>query len=70
MMMPMGRRYQIDYMCGLRYVFSTKYRAKANEAMANNTYLRVVYLFGGCISIAVVTAAILMLTLALQGLLG
>ncbi len=68
MMMPMGRRYQIDYMCGLRYVFSPKYRARANELMANSTGLRFVYLLGGFISIAVVTTALLLLTLALQSL--
>ena len=68
MMMPMGRRHQIDYMCGLRYVFSPKYRARANELMANSTCLRFVYLVGGLASIAVVTTAVLLLTLALQSL--
>lgn len=68
MMMPMGRRYQIDYMCGLRYIFSPKYRARANELMANSTGLRLVYLVGGLTSIAVVTTAVLLLTLALQSL--
>jgi hypothetical protein len=68
MMMPMGRRYQIDYMCGLRYVLSPKYRARVNESMTNSTCLRFVYAFGGFISIAVVMTALLLLTLALQSL--
>ena len=68
MMMPMGRRYQIDYMCGLRYVFSPTYRARVKQSMANSTCLRFVYVFGGFISIAVVMTALLVLTLALQSL--
>ena len=68
MMMPMGRKYQIDYLCGLRYVFSTRYRARANELMSNSTSLRFVYLIGGFVSIAVVATALLLLTLALQSL--
>lgn len=70
MMMPMGRRYQIDYMCGLRYMLSPKYRARANESMSHSTCLRLVYVFGGFISIATVVAAVMLLTLALQSLLG
>jgi hypothetical protein len=70
MMMPMGRRYQIDYMCGLRYVLSPKYRSRVNESMANSTCLRFVYVFGGFVSIVAVVAAVMLLTLALQSLLG
>jgi hypothetical protein len=65
----MGRRYQIDYMFGLRYVFSPTYRAKMRSTWGQNTGLRVLYLFGGLISIAVTISALLLLMLAIQGLL-
>ncbi len=70
MMHPtMGRRYQIDYMFGLRYIFSPTYRAKVRNTWGQNNGLSVLYMFGGLISIAVVISALLLLTLAIQGLL-
>ncbi len=70
MMFPtMGRRYQIDYMSGLRYVFSSGYRAKIRNTWGRNTGLRVLYRFGGLVSVTVVIAALLLLALAMQGLL-
>jgi len=69
MMLPtIGRRYQIDYMFGLRYVFSPTYRAKVRSTCCQKTGLTVLYMFGGVISIAVVISALLLLTLAIQGL--
>ena len=65
----MGRRYQIDYMSGLRYVFSPTYRAKIRNTCRRSTCLKVLYMFGGLISTAVVISALLLLTLAIQGLL-
>ena len=70
MMFPtMGRRYQIDYMSGLRYVFSPAYRAQVRNMLGDNSVLRVLYMIGGLISTAVVIAALLLLLLAVQGLL-
>jgi len=70
MMLPtMGRRYQIDYMSGLRYVFSPAYRAQVRNTWGRNAGLRVVYLIGGLVSTAVVISALLLLVLAIQGLL-
>ena len=66
MIIPMGRKYQIDYMFGLRYALSPKYRATVRDATANNRSLRVLYILGGLISIAVVTSAFVLLTLALR----
>ena len=65
----MGRRYQIDYMSGLRYVFSPAYRAKIHNSCRRSTCLKVLYMFGGLISTAVVILALLFLALAIQGLL-
>lgn len=71
MMLPtMGRRYQIDYIFGLRYVFSQGYRAKIRNTWDRNTGLRVLYMLGGLVSITVVISALLLLALALQGLLA
>lgn len=70
MMFPtMGRRHQIDYMFGLRYVFSPAYRAQVHSTFGNNTVLRVLYMIGGLVSTAVVISALLLLLLAIQGLL-
>jgi len=70
MMLPtMGRRYQIDYMSGLRYVFSPGYRAKIRNTCRRSTCLKVLYMFGGLASTAVVISALLLLALAIQGLL-
>ena len=70
MMFPaMGRRYQIDYLSGLRYIFSPAYRAKIRKAWGHNTGLRVLYVFGGLVSTVVVILALLFLVLAIQGLL-
>jgi hypothetical protein len=70
MMLPtMGRRYQIDYMSGFRYVFSPAYRAKIRNNCGGSTCLKVLYMFGGLISTAVVISALLFLALAIQGLL-
>lgn len=70
MMLPIiGRRHQIDYMFGLRYVFSPTYRAKVRTSWSQNTGLRVLYTFGGLISIAVVISALMLLTFAIQELL-
>ena len=71
MMLPtMGRRYQIDYMSGLRYVFSPAYRAKIRNTCRRSTCLKVLYTFGGLVSIAVVISALLFLMFAIQGLLS
>ena len=69
MQSTMGRRYQIDYMSGLRYVFSPAYRARVRKTWGQNTGLRVLYMFGALISIAVVISALLFLMLAVQELL-
>ena len=69
MQSTMGRRYQIDYMSGLRYVFSPAYRAEVRNNWSQNTGMRVLYIFGGLISTAVVISALLLLALAIQGLL-
>ena len=63
----MGRRYQIDYMSGLRYVFSPTYRAKIRNTCRRSTCLKLLYMLGGLT--AVVISALLLLTLAIQGLL-
>ena len=65
----MGRRYQIDYMFGLRYIFSPTYRARVRDTLGQNTGLRVLYMFGGLISTVVVISAFLLLMFAIQGLL-
>ena len=65
----MGRRYQIDYMSGLRYVFSPAYRVKIDHTWGQSTGMRLLYMIGGLISIAVVISALLLLALAIQGLL-
>ena len=68
MMLPtMGRRYQIDYMSGLRYVFSPAYRAKIHNCCRRSTCLKLLYMLGGLT--AVVISALLFLMLAIQGLL-
>ena len=70
MMLPItGRRYQIDYMSGLRYVFSPAYRAKICNSWDQSTGMRVLYMIGGIISTAVVISAVLLLMFAIQGLL-
>ena len=69
MLSTMGRRYQIDYAFGLRYVFSPAYRAKIRNSWGQSTGMRVLYMFGGIVSIAVVISALLFLALAIQGLL-
>jgi hypothetical protein len=65
----MGRRYQIDYMSGLRYVFSPAYRTEVRNTWGKNTGTRVLYIIGGLISAAVVISALLLLAFAIQGLL-
>jgi hypothetical protein len=65
----MGRRYQIDYALGLRYVFSPAYRAKLRNSWGQSTGMRVLYMIGGIVSITVVISALLFLALAIQGLL-
>ncbi len=69
MLQTMGRRYQIDYMSGLRYVFSPAYRAKVRNTWGQNTGSSVLYMIGGLASTAVVISALLLLMLAIQGLL-
>jgi len=69
MLSTMGRRYQIDYVFGLRYVFSPAYRAKIRNSWGQSTGMRVLYMIGGIVSIAVVISAMLFLALAIQGLL-
>lgn len=64
----MGRRYQFDYMSGVRYVFSPAYRAEVHKNWGQNTVSRVLYMTGGIISTAVVISAVLFLMLAIQGL--
>ena len=69
MMLPItGRRCQIDYMSGLRYVFSPAYRAKIRNSWGQSTGMRVLYMIGGIVSIIVVISALLFLALAIQGL--
>jgi hypothetical protein len=65
----MGRRYQIDYLSGLRYVFSPAYRAQVRNSWGRNSGLKVVYFLGAIISVAVLASALLLLGLAIQGLL-
>ena len=69
MLSTMGRRYQIDYMSGLRYVFSPAYRAKVRNTWGQNAGSRLLYMLGSLISIAVVISALLLLMLAVQELL-
>ena len=68
MLRTMGRRYQIDYLFGLRYVFSPAYRANIRYTCGRSNGLKVLYMFGGLISIAVVMSVLLLLMLAIQGL--
>ena len=71
MMFPtVGRRYQINYMSGLRYVFSPDYRARVQNTLGSNTVLKALYMIGGLVSTVVVISALLFLLLAMQGLLG
>jgi len=56
-------------MFGLRYVFSPAYRAKVRTTWGQNPGLKALYMCGGLISIAVVVSALLLLSLAVQGLL-
>ena len=69
MLSTIGRSHQIDYMFGLRYVFSPGYRAEVRNTWGQNTGIKVLYMIGGLISIAVVISALLLLALAIQGLL-
>jgi hypothetical protein len=69
MLSTMGRKYQIDCMSGLRYVFSPAYRAKIHHTCSQGTGMRLLYMIGSLISIAVVISALLFLALAIQGLL-
>ena len=69
MLSTMGRRYQIDYVSGLRYVFSPAYRTKIRNSWGQSTGMRVLYMIGGIVSIAVVISALLFLALVIQGLL-
>ena len=69
MLSTMGRRYQIDYLSGLRYVFSPAYRAEVRNTWGLNTGMRVLYIIGGLISTVVVISALLLLAFAIQGLL-
>jgi uncharacterized metal-binding protein len=68
MQSTMGRRYQIDYAFGLRYVFSPAYRAKIHNSWGQSTGMRVLYMIGGIVSITVVISALLFLALAILGL--
>jgi len=65
----MGRRYQIDYLSGLRYFFSPGYRAQVRNTWGRSTCLKVLYMFGGLVSTAVVISILLLLVLVIQGLL-
>ena len=65
----MGRRYQIDYLSGLRYVFSPAYRAKVQNTWGRNSGLKMVYFLGATIGVTVLVSALLLLVLAIQGLL-
>jgi uncharacterized BrkB/YihY/UPF0761 family membrane protein len=69
MLSTMGRKYQIDYMFGLRYVFSSTYRAKIHHTWGQSTGMRLLYMIGSLVSMAVVISALLFLALALEGLL-
>lgn len=69
MMLPtLGRRYQIDYLCGLRYVFSTAYRIKVDSTWGRKASSKLLYMLGGVVSTVVVISALLLLVLAVQGL--
>jgi hypothetical protein len=63
-----GRRYQIDYMSGLRYVFSPAYRAGTGNTRGRSPGLRMLYIYGGLISMTAVISVLLFLPLATQGL--
>ena len=65
----MGRKYQIDYLSGIRYVFSPVYRAKVRLTWGRNSVLKLLYLLGAIIGVAVLISALLLLALAIQGLL-
>ncbi len=62
-----SRRYQIDYMSGLRYVFSPAYRSQVRNTLGRNTGLKVLYMIGGLVSTAVVISALLFLRLRYRG---
>jgi hypothetical protein len=49
MQSTMGRRYQIDYAFGLRYVFSPAYRAKLRNSWGQSTGMRLLYMIGSLI---------------------
>jgi hypothetical protein len=69
MLQTTGRRHQIDYMSGLRYVISPAYRDEVRRTWGQNAGSRVLYAIGGVVSTAVVISALLLLVLAIQGLL-
>ena len=70
MMFPtVGRRYQIDYMLGLRYVFSPAYRAQVRNRCGHSAGLRLLYIIGGLVSTVVVISALFLLMFAIHGLL-
>jgi len=70
MMLPtLGRRYQIDYLCGLRYVFSPAYRIKVHNTWCRNAGSTLLYMLAGVVGTVVVILALLLLVLAIQGLL-
>ena len=69
MLQPVGRKYQIDYITGLRYVFSPAYRAEVRKTWGQNTGSRILYTLGSLVTTTVVISALLLLVFAIQGLL-
>ena len=68
MMIPLGRHYQIDYLFGLRYLFSPAFRQQVHAMWVDNAWLRTLHLSGVVLSVVVVLAASSLLTLAIRDL--
>lgn len=59
--MAFGLNYQIDYLSGWRYIFSSNYREHAKQIWGSNRILQCLFLVGYIISILLTSAAAVLL---------
>lgn len=64
------RSYQIDYFCGWRYLLSEKFRNHVRSKWMRNPLQKALCMIGGFTSIALTTAAAILLTMAVWNLIN
>ena len=69
-MQLLSRIYQIDYMFGLRYLYSPTFRAQVRTMCGGSPWLSLMYTFGGALSVIVTITAMLLAAIAILDLIN